>query len=157
MRAFAPGFWNCKRPFPPAQSPSRSPAATRVQALQARWVQLRARVALLLTERGAEMAETPGGASGLLMLDFKGKESTPVYRVDTDLVSLLCELRAHEQQAATELEQWKIRTVVETTVAVTPAAVALSQLFTTEQLKELERTGARRPDGSQFGDTWCVC
>ena len=65
-----------------------------MQALQARWVQLRARVALLLTERGAEMAETPGGASGLLMLDFKGKESTPVYRVDTGLVSLLSGLQA---------------------------------------------------------------
>jgi hypothetical protein len=55
------------------------------------------------------------------------------------LVSLLSEVRAHEQQAATELEQWKIRTVIEATVAVTPTAVALSQFFTSTQLEELER------------------
>jgi hypothetical protein len=62
-----------------------------------------------------------------------------IYKVDTGLVSLLSELRAHEQQAATELEQWKIRTVVEATIAVTPAAIALSQLLTTHELKELKR------------------
>ena len=111
----------------------------RVQALQDRWCQLRAGVTLLLKDRGAEMAEVAGGASGLLMVDYKGKESMPVYRVDTGLVSLLSELRAHEQQAATELEQWKIRTVIEATVAITPTALSLSQVLTTDELKELKR------------------
>lgn len=111
----------------------------RIQALQDRWTTLRAGIALLLAERGAAMAGTSGGSSGLLMVDYKGKQLMPVYRVDPGLVSLLSEVRAHEQQAATELEQWKIRTVVEATVAVTPAAVALSQFFTSTQLEELER------------------
>ena len=55
------------------------------------------------------------------------------------MVVLLAELRAHGQQAATELEQWKIRTVVEATGIVTPAASALAELMTTKQLEELER------------------
>ena len=110
----------------------------RVQALQDVWTRMRAGLDLLLTERGAEMSEIPGGTSGLLMVDYKGKEAIPVYRVDPGVVSLLSELRAHAQQAATELEQWKIRTVLEATVAVTPVAIALSQLMTTAQLEELE-------------------
>ena len=112
----------------------------RVQALQERWDRMRTGLNLLLTERGAVMSETAGGASGLLMVDYKGKESMPVYRVDTGVVSLMTELRAHERQAAEELEQWKIRTVVETTVAVTPAAAAMAKCLTLAQLEELERT-----------------
>ena len=112
----------------------------RVQALQDEWARMRAGLDLLLTERGAEMSEIPGGASGLLIVDYKGKQSIPVYRVDPGVVSLFCELRAHGQQAATELEQWKIRTVVEATVTVTPAAIAMAQCMTPEQLEELERT-----------------
>jgi hypothetical protein len=112
----------------------------RVQALQDRWDRMRTGLNLLLTERGAVMSETAGGASGLLMVDYKGKESMPVYRVDTGVVSLMTELRAHERQAAEELEQWKIRTVVETTVAVTPAAAAMAKCLTLAQLEELERT-----------------
>lgn len=111
----------------------------RVQALQDRWSTLRAGIALLLAERGAAMARTSGGSSGLLMVDYRGKELMPVYRVDPGLVSLLSEVRAHEQQAATELDQWKIRTVVEAPVAETPMAIALSQIMTTAQLEELEQ------------------
>ena len=36
-----------------------------------------------------------------------------VVRVDSILLSLLGELRAHEQQAAQELSQWQTRSVVE--------------------------------------------
>jgi hypothetical protein len=87
-----------------------------------------------------DMAEAPGGRTGLFVRQYQcGALALPVYKVDTGLVSLLSELRAHEQQAATELEQWKIRTVVEATIAVTPAAIALSQLLTTHELKELKR------------------
>jgi hypothetical protein len=55
------------------------------------------------------------------------------------VVSLFSELRAHGQQAATELEQWKIRTVVEATVDIRPAAAAMARLLTPKQLDELER------------------
>src|SRR4051812_25819786 len=80
----------------------------RGQALQKRWDCLRAGVDLLLQQRGAGMADVPGGASGLLFRDSRG-----VVRVDSGLVSLLGELRAHEQQAARELSQWQTRSVVE--------------------------------------------
>ena len=52
----------------------------RVHALQDRWTTLRAGIALLLAERGTAMAGTSGGSSGLLMVDYKGKELMPVYR-----------------------------------------------------------------------------
>jgi hypothetical protein len=67
---------------------------------------------LILDQRGADMAEVPGGASGLLMRDYKGKEAGRlVTRIDPGVVSLVAELRGHERQAAEELGQW--RTVVE--------------------------------------------
>ena len=108
----------------------------RVQALQKRWDCLRAGVDLLLQQRGAGMADVPGGASGLLFRDSRG-----VARIDSGLVSLLAELRAHEQQAAQELSQWQTKTVHEErkTLDATPAAVALATILTLEQLEELER------------------
>jgi hypothetical protein len=78
----------------------------RVQALQDRWDRLRAGVAQLMTERGASMAEAPGGSTGLLVRQYQGRQAMPVYKVDTGLLSLLSELRAHEKQAAEELGQW---------------------------------------------------
>ena len=74
----------------------------RVQALQNRWDRMRR----VIDERAAspDFAEVPGGTTGLLVKDYKGKDAdTPVYKVD---ISLLAELRAHEQQAAEELGQW---------------------------------------------------
>jgi len=73
----------------------------RVQVLQNRWDRLRAGVAQLMTERGADMAEAPGGSTGLLVRQYQGAQAMPVYKVDTGL--LLSELRAHEKQAAEEL------------------------------------------------------
>ena len=108
----------------------------RVQALQDRWDRMR----LVITERGnsEEFASVPGGTTGLLCKTYVGKEADqPVYKVDT---GTLAELRAHERQAAEELGQWKIRTVVEATVAITPAAAALAKCLTYAQLEELERT-----------------
>ncbi|MEN6537690.1 MAG: hypothetical protein ABFD89_28820 [Bryobacteraceae bacterium] len=66
----------------------------------------RRRMRLIIEERGVEMAgECAGGASGLLARDYKGKDATtPVYKVDTGLLS---ELREHEKQAAQELGQWQ--------------------------------------------------
>jgi hypothetical protein len=80
----------------------------RVAALQKRWGRLRAELDLILDQRGADMDEVPGGASGLLMRDHKGKEADRlVTRSDPGVVSLLAEPRGHERQEAEELGQWK--------------------------------------------------
>ena len=61
---------------------------------------------LILDQRGADMAEVPGGASGLLMRDYKGKEADQlVTRIVPGVVSLVSELRSHEQQTAEKLGQ----------------------------------------------------
>ena len=60
----------------------------------------------VIDERGgsAGLSDVPGGTTGLLVKDYKGKDADqPVHKVDT---SLLAELRAHEKQAAEELGQW---------------------------------------------------
>jgi hypothetical protein len=74
----------------------------RVQELQHRWELMRR----VIEERGkhADFAEIPGGTTGLLVRDYKGKDAQqPIYRVDT---GILAELRLHEKQAAQELGQW---------------------------------------------------
>ena len=76
----------------------------RVQAMQDRWSMLRAGIAQLMIERAADMAEAPGGGTGLLVRQYQG--GAPVYKVDTGLVSLIGQLLAHEKQAAEELGQW---------------------------------------------------
>jgi len=73
----------------------------RIQALQERWSTLRAAIAQLLTERAADMAEVPGGGTGLLVRQYQG--GAPIYKVDTGLVSLIGQLLAQEKQAA---EDW---------------------------------------------------
>jgi len=47
----------------------------RVAALQKRWDRLRAGLDLILQQRGAEMADLPGGGSGLLARGYKGKKA----------------------------------------------------------------------------------
>src|SRR5258708_25604854 len=44
----------------------------RVQAMQDRWSMLRAGVAQLMIERAADMAEAPGGGTGLLVRHYQG-------------------------------------------------------------------------------------
>jgi hypothetical protein len=44
----------------------------RVAALQKRWDRLRAGLDLVLDQRGADMADLPVGASGLLCRDYMG-------------------------------------------------------------------------------------
>jgi phage terminase small subunit len=106
----------------------------RIQALQTRWEKMRQ----VIEERGAseEYSSVPGGTTGLLTKDYKGKQAdTPVYKVDT---ALLAELRAHERQAAEELCQWKA--VIEdrkTTIDATPAAIALAMILSTTELEAL--------------------
>lgn len=73
----------------------------RIKALQDRHDRLN----LIVNERGAEMAtETPGGASGFLTRDYKGKDADrAIYKLDTGLLS---EFREHEKQVAQEMGQW---------------------------------------------------
>jgi hypothetical protein len=98
--------------FPATSALEISSRNARVAGLQVRWNRLRAGLELLLDQRGADMADLPGGASGLLCRDYKGKDADVlVIRIDPGVVSLVAELRGHERQAAEELEQWK--TVVE--------------------------------------------
>ena len=71
-----------------------------------------------------EYASVPGGTTGLLTKDYKGKQAdTPVYKVDT---ALLAELRAHERQAAEELCQWKAVIEERKMRDATPAAITLA-------------------------------
>jgi hypothetical protein len=73
----------------------------RVQAMQDRWSMLRAGILSLMIERAADMAEAPGGGTGLLVRQYQGGAlAMPVYRVDTGLVSLIGQLLAHEKQEA---------------------------------------------------------
>jgi hypothetical protein len=55
---------------------SRNPLPTnnRIAALQKRWDRLRAGLDLILDQRGGDMADLPGGASGMLVRGYKGKE-----------------------------------------------------------------------------------
>jgi hypothetical protein len=63
---------------------------SRVAALQNRWDRLRAGLDLVLDQRGANMADPPGGASG------KGKEADKrVTSIDPGVVALVAELRGH--------------------------------------------------------------
>ena len=74
----------------------------RVQALQDLFD--RARQVIDARAKDKTMAGVPGGATGLLVRDYKGKNAgAPVYRVDT---ALIAELRALMRQAAEELGQW---------------------------------------------------
>jgi hypothetical protein len=83
--------------------------------------------------RGAspDFADVPGGTTGLLIKDYKGKGAhTPVYRFDA---ALLTEVRAHERQAAQESGQW--RTVAEEPrpPGASPAAITLAMLCTLQE------------------------
>ena len=92
----------------------------RVAALQKRWGRLRASLDLILNQEGADMADLPGGPSGLLVRDHKGKRADwLVIRIDPGVVSLVAELRGHERQAAEEVGQWKT-----TSRSASPSALA---------------------------------
>ena len=68
---------------------------SRVAALQTRWDRLRAGLDLVLDQRGADMADLPGGDSELMVRDYKGKEAdTLVYKVDTGLRGNGCARRS---------------------------------------------------------------
>ncbi len=73
------------------------------------------------------MVDVPGGDSGLLVRDDRGKEADRlVTRIDSGVVSLLMELRGHERQAAEELGQGKTRVEERKTPDASPAAMTLA-------------------------------
>jgi hypothetical protein len=62
------------------------------------------RMRRVIEERGAEMADVPGGSSGLLVKTYKGKDAdTAVYRFDAALVE---QMNATCKQVAIEIGQW---------------------------------------------------
>jgi hypothetical protein len=75
MLRFAPGCASCGRPFPSPPPREISSRNARVAALHKRWDRLRAGLDLILDQRGADMADLAGGASGLLVRGYKGKEA----------------------------------------------------------------------------------
>jgi hypothetical protein len=78
------------------------------QRSQKSWDRLRVGLDLALDQRGANMADLPGGGSGILGRDYKDRRAARlVTRIDPGVVSLVAELRAHEREAAEELEPWK--------------------------------------------------
>src|SRR5439155_9215608 len=71
-----------------------------VRALQDRWDRARR----LIDARARDLADIPGGNTGLLVRDYKGRNAdVAVYKADT---ALMAEMRAAERQAAEELGQW---------------------------------------------------
>lgn len=74
----------------------------RLQAIQHRWDLMRE----VIFERGRheDFQRVPGGSTGLLTLDYKGKDANqPIYRFDAPLMA---EMRLAEKQAAIEMGQW---------------------------------------------------
>jgi len=76
----------------------------RVDALTDRWT----RMQKIIEERAkdADLAEVPGGKTGLLMKVTKTVSATKGGGEYTLDIALLKELREHEKQAAQELGQW---------------------------------------------------
>jgi hypothetical protein len=101
------------------------------------------------------MADLPGGASGLLVRGYQGREADRlVTRIDPGLVSLLAELSSHERQPTEELGQWKTRVETSKPLDASPASVTLAMLMATAEPEELEKgagagefAGRGRPGG----------
>ena len=113
---------------------------SRIKALQKRWDWLRARLDQILDQRGADMADVPGGSTGMLARDYKGKKADRlVTRIDPAVIKLFAELRRHERQAAEELGQWKIGLAEPKPSEASQATFTLAQLCTSEELKKIEQ------------------
>src|SRR5207247_2573388 len=80
-----------------------------------------------------DLAGIPGGNTGLLVRDYKGRNADqPVYKADT---TLMAELRAIERQAAEELGQWDTKSE--------PRTISTSELI--ERHSEHARRARRGP------------
>lgn len=112
------------------------------------------RLSAVIQQRSKDpgMKSVPGGNTGLMTVRYKMlsrmdnsgekpvrvSEPVPEYLVDTGLIA---ELRAVKVQIAIETGQWKPKSVIErrSVVVDAPAAVALADMLTAEQLDELEK------------------
>src|ERR1019366_9249273 len=96
MLWFAQGSTSCRNHFPPPPAPLEiSGHNSRVMALQKRWDRQRAGLGLIIDLWWADMADLPGGTSGLLCRDYKGNGADRlVTRIDAGVVSLVAELHA---------------------------------------------------------------
>jgi hypothetical protein len=95
---------------------------------------------LILDQAGADMADVPGGASGLLVRDYNGKEADREgYRADPGVASLVAELRG-KRQAAEEPDQRKAHHEERKVTDASLAAITLVLLLTDEELDSLEKT-----------------
>ena len=81
----------------------------RLQVLQERLNQLRVKLDTVLEERGEDMKDVPGGSTGLLCRNFKGKGRREVFKIDGGVLAIHTEIRAILKQAAQELGQWNKR------------------------------------------------
>ena len=65
----------------------------------------------------------------MLVRDYKGKEADVlVTRIDPGVVSLVADLRGHEQQAAEESERWIAHHEERKVIDASPAAVTLAAI-----------------------------
>ena len=80
----------------------------RIAAVKNRSNRLRAALDCLRSERARDLADVSGGQSGLLSRDYSGKNGgQEIYSIDTGMIALERELRAHDRQVAQELGQWQ--------------------------------------------------
>ena len=113
--------------------------------MQDRWSMLRAGIAQLMIERAADMADAPGGGTGLLVRQYQG--GAPIYKVDTGLVSLIGQLLAHEKQAAEELGQWTEKRDVSGDAA--SAMIIINLNLGRQRVVEEKKSALAR------GEIWC--
>jgi hypothetical protein len=72
----------------------------------------------------------------MLCRDYRRKEADRlVTRIDPGVVSLVADLRAHERQAAQELDQWKTHHEERQVIDGSPAAITLAKIRNREQLE----------------------
>jgi hypothetical protein len=120
-RAATADGWRDRLESDPSRGRRRRRWAIQASADCVRW-----NLGLIFDHRGADMADLPDGASGLLVRDYKGNEADRlVTRIDAGVVSLVAELRAHERQAAQELDQWTTRVEERKALDASPAAITL--------------------------------
>jgi hypothetical protein len=80
----------------------------------------------VIDERAAsrEFADVPGGTTGLLCRDYKGRRADRlVTRIDPGVASQIAELRGHARQAAQELGHWKTGVEEPKSLDASPAAI----------------------------------
>ena len=119
---------------------------------------LRWNLDLVLDQRGADMADIPVGASGLLCRDYKAKEADRlVTRIDPGVVLMVAELRGHNRRVAEDLGQRKTRVEERKPLDASPAAVTLALLLTDQELNSLEERGWSWRNRGARTNRWIRC